>query len=209
MIKINKVYRRIKHINRKDFNDMEDWRLQGQEKYLQGKTFIFKRIFVKGHDHCEFCWETFYQNEDKNAYTTLDGHHIVCETCFNDFKEEFQFRIFSKDDFRNKKTSEIIKQEINEITTNSMTFVAENVEKLAELLKDVPSLQENLLLTPAIGTFAIRRKTTIELLDTNIHIQNMIDLLNTIKEIKKNDYNLFSNNKTGTHQKLCIQLKTV
>ena len=187
---------------------MQDWRLQGQEDYLQGKTFLFKRVCIKDHEHCDFCWKTFYKDEDKNAYTTLDCSHIVCEACFVDFKEEFKFKVFSKDDFVNKKTSEIIKQEINEITNSSMIFDVEKVEKLTEVLKDVTVLQENILLTPAIGTFAIRRNTTIEFIDTNIRIQNIKELSHAIKEIKKNDYNLFANNKTGTHQKLCVQLKT-
>ena len=40
-----------------------DWRLQGQEKYLKGVTLYFKK-YIKysenwDNDHCEFCWMKF------------------------------------------------------------------------------------------------------------------------------------------------------
>ena len=71
----------------------KDWRLQGQERYLQNKIFI-KRKYHKlnnewEHDHCEFCWEKFSEenpNDLKIGFTTLDSYRWVCEKCFNDFK---------------------------------------------------------------------------------------------------------------------------
>ena len=43
--------------------DLTDWRLQGQEKYLNGVILRFKqyedRITDTDHDHCEFCLEKF------------------------------------------------------------------------------------------------------------------------------------------------------
>lgn len=40
--------------------DKNDWRLQGQEKYLKGVTLYLKKYIKIGdawdHDHCEFCW---------------------------------------------------------------------------------------------------------------------------------------------------------
>ena len=37
-----------------------DWRLQGQEKYLKGAILNFKKYAKYSqnwdHDHCEFCW---------------------------------------------------------------------------------------------------------------------------------------------------------
>ena len=43
--------------------DDKDWRLQGQEKYLQGATLLRKRYKAWSedweHDHCEFCWAKF------------------------------------------------------------------------------------------------------------------------------------------------------
>jgi len=43
--------------------DKNDWRLQGQEKYLKGVTLYLKK-YIKyrnawDHDHCEFCWAKF------------------------------------------------------------------------------------------------------------------------------------------------------
>jgi hypothetical protein len=41
----------------------EDWRLRGQEVYLQGATLIRKSYKAWSdeweHDHCEFCWAKF------------------------------------------------------------------------------------------------------------------------------------------------------
>ena len=67
-----------------------DWRLQGQESYLQGKTFIMKKYSGKptwDHDHCEFCCAKISSNaEDINeAYTTEDNKHWICKRCFEDF----------------------------------------------------------------------------------------------------------------------------
>ena len=41
----------------------DDWRLRGQEDYLQGATLIRTRYTAWSedweHDHCEFCWTKF------------------------------------------------------------------------------------------------------------------------------------------------------
>lgn len=43
--------------------EIEDWRLRGQEDYLQGCTLVRKpyKAWSKDweHDHCEFCWAKF------------------------------------------------------------------------------------------------------------------------------------------------------
>jgi hypothetical protein len=43
--------------------DEEDWRLRGQEDYLQSATLIRKQYKAWSdeweHDHCEFCWAKF------------------------------------------------------------------------------------------------------------------------------------------------------
>lgn len=71
----------------------KDWRLQGQEKYLQDKVFIKKKYQKFNdkweHDHCEFCWEKFSEensNDLKIGFATLDNYRWICEKCFNDFK---------------------------------------------------------------------------------------------------------------------------
>ena len=41
----------------------DDWRLRGQEDYLQGATLLLKAYRAWSvdweHDHCEFCWAKF------------------------------------------------------------------------------------------------------------------------------------------------------
>lgn len=75
-----------------------DWRLQGQEKYLFGKTMIHKKYADKttttDHAHCEFCSDKFSVNIPdclKEGYTTTNDYHWVCENCFNDFKNDFKW----------------------------------------------------------------------------------------------------------------------
>jgi hypothetical protein len=46
---------------------MDDWRLQGQEKYLKGVMLSLIAYSPSNpnndHDHCEFCGEKFMLNE--------------------------------------------------------------------------------------------------------------------------------------------------
>ena len=73
----------------------DDWRRQGQEKYLTGVKFKLKdyKLWSPGwdHDHCEFCGTTLSLNEgDLNkGYSTEDNYRWICEPCFNDFNHEF------------------------------------------------------------------------------------------------------------------------
>ena len=89
----------------------EDWRLNGQEKYLLGEKLL-KVVFFEtsgsDHVHCDFCWGKFSENEDDfhNGYATLDGEHIICEECFHDFQEKFRWEVDERvkdfDDYRQK-----------------------------------------------------------------------------------------------------------
>ena len=82
--------------------DAGDWRLQGQEKYLQGATLRW-RLYAPGgqqsdHDHCEFCWAKFSLHPDiadalREGYATLDGYRWICSDCYNDFQEHFSWRV--------------------------------------------------------------------------------------------------------------------
>ena len=71
---------------------LEDWRRQGQEKYLTGVKLIFRDYLPYragwNHDHCEFCGATFsLDKQDLNeGYVTEDNYRWVCNVCFNDFK---------------------------------------------------------------------------------------------------------------------------
>ena len=80
-----------------------DWRRRGQEDYLLGKTLLHRtyRQYPANpswdHDHCEFCWAKFMVGDDPDVlhvgYCTEDEYHWICETCFEDFKEEFRWRV--------------------------------------------------------------------------------------------------------------------
>ena len=86
----------------------EDWRLQGQGKYLKYKKLIRKK-YVKAsntwdHDHCEFCGDKFSESGEDDlrlGYTTLDGYHWICNTCFHDFKKIFAWKLIDHDDEEN------------------------------------------------------------------------------------------------------------
>jgi hypothetical protein len=77
-----------------------DWRLQGQEKFLQGVSLFHRpyQVYRPGwdHDHCEFCSCKFsldIADALKVGYATADNYHWICEPCFEDFKERFQWRV--------------------------------------------------------------------------------------------------------------------
>ena len=73
----------------------DDWRRQGQERYLKNKRLIKQsyRPLRKGwdHDHCEFCGNKFSASPDdlREGFSTVNGYHWVCLKCFEDFCEEF------------------------------------------------------------------------------------------------------------------------
>lgn len=76
--------------------EMDDWRLQGQGKYL--KNVILERknylCYRDGwdHDHCEFCGAKFSLDMPDAlhvGYATQDNYHWICDGCFHDFKDLF------------------------------------------------------------------------------------------------------------------------
>ena len=78
-----------------------DWRLQGQERFLQGATLHRARWTRprpdSDHDHCEFCGSKFMEEELPDVlhegYTTADRYRWVCEPCFKDFVDRFGWRV--------------------------------------------------------------------------------------------------------------------
>ncbi|MCH5348206.1 MAG: hypothetical protein J1E40_02690 [Oscillospiraceae bacterium] len=79
---------------------MDDWRRNGQEKYLTDTELIFTDIFKRfsdkwEHEHCEFCMEKFSaaDNDLHSGYCTSDRLHWICPECFEDFKEEFRWTV--------------------------------------------------------------------------------------------------------------------
>lgn len=80
----------------------EDWRRQGQEKYLKGKRLRYSRYtpYREGwdHDHCEFCWKKISTmcSDLNEGYCTEDGYHWICRDCFEDFNKEFEWVVVSE-----------------------------------------------------------------------------------------------------------------
>jgi hypothetical protein len=78
---------------------MSDWRLQGQEEYLTGIVLVKKRYRKYredwDHDHCEFCWQKFSESPGDLhvGYTTEDEYRWICETCYQDFREQFRWTL--------------------------------------------------------------------------------------------------------------------
>lgn len=81
-------------------NSHNDWRLQGQERYLQGAKL--RRLPYQSyrkdwdHDHCEFCGAKFcLDHEDclNDGYCTEDAYRWICEPCFEDFRQMFAFEV--------------------------------------------------------------------------------------------------------------------
>jgi hypothetical protein len=84
-------------------NDDSDWRLRNQEDYLMGASLVRRpfRRYAKNpdwdHDHCSFCWAKFMVEDHPGVlhegYSTLDDYHWICEQCFRDFQERFQWQV--------------------------------------------------------------------------------------------------------------------
>jgi hypothetical protein len=78
-----------------------DWRLTHQLTYFKGVELAWRsyRAFREGweHDHCEFCWSEFAERDDPevlhDGYATLDEMQWVCPTCFEDFKDLFEWHV--------------------------------------------------------------------------------------------------------------------
>lgn len=77
----------------------DDWRRQGQERYLKNLTLSWRTYSENksDHDHCEFCNIKFMVHKDENilteGYTSTDKYRWVCRECFNDFYKEFNWSI--------------------------------------------------------------------------------------------------------------------
>jgi hypothetical protein len=81
--------------------EASDWRLTTQLNYLKGVPLAWQRFFRSSgtweHDHCEFCWAKFMDEEHpkvlREGYATLDQYHWVCAACFEDFKDLFEWKV--------------------------------------------------------------------------------------------------------------------
>lgn len=83
--------------------DPNDWRLKGQERYLQGALLIWSRWAPPinnpawDHDHCEFCSRKFMAVDAtdvlREGFTTEDRFRWICRRCFEDFQSKFQWKL--------------------------------------------------------------------------------------------------------------------
>jgi len=98
--------------------DDSDWRLTGQESYLQGAELVWKRYRARSesweHDQSEFCWAKIMDPAVSEArrqhieahpdvltegYTTTAEHehgadyHWICKPCFEDLAGRFRWQV--------------------------------------------------------------------------------------------------------------------
>jgi hypothetical protein len=81
----------------------DDWRRQGQERYLAARELRWTDWSPIrpdwDHDHCEFCWAKFgpadADGTDHAAgfVTADDDHHWICSECFEAFRAEFAWTL--------------------------------------------------------------------------------------------------------------------
>lgn len=77
---------------------MDDWRLDFQMDYLYGKELKHERFWsddIQDHAHCEFCLDRIstLAEDLHEGYCTEDEYWWICDACFNDFKDMFQWKV--------------------------------------------------------------------------------------------------------------------
>ena len=75
-----------------------DWRITNQKNYLFRvaiKKATFQKTATSDHEHCEFCWGKFGVEDGllHSGYCTSDKYRWICEQCFQDFHEQFEWQI--------------------------------------------------------------------------------------------------------------------
>jgi len=86
----------------------DDWRLTGQEDYLNGVTLIHRKYRQNkdnpewDHDHCEFCMAKFClrvgEGSLQEGYATEDEYYWICCECFDSFKDRFGWKVIERMD---------------------------------------------------------------------------------------------------------------
>lgn len=84
----NGFYQKIRNYAVKLVEEEHRW-----EEYLEGE-----RIGKFWHQHCNFCWEKATTDEAGTFYCTDDMYHWVCEECFHDFREQFNWTVKSAEE---------------------------------------------------------------------------------------------------------------
>ena len=76
----------------------DDWRLTNQENYLKDKKLYhlgYRASSLDDHEHCSFCFEKL-DSDEQIGYCTEDYYHWICSNCFEDFKEQFGWKIIEQ-----------------------------------------------------------------------------------------------------------------
>ena len=74
------------------FQKIEQYARKHIETTNRGHEFLEgEKIQHFWHEHCEFCWEKALTDKEYSFYCTEDMRYWVCEECFNDFKEKFNW----------------------------------------------------------------------------------------------------------------------
>lgn len=76
----------------------DDWRIANQMSYLYRaklKRAKFEATPANDHEHCEFCFDKFGENENllKSGYCTLNEYYWICDGCFRDFQKQFEWKV--------------------------------------------------------------------------------------------------------------------
>jgi hypothetical protein len=80
----------------------DNWRLFGQDQYLQGLELAFRQYSSSPHSHpsahCEFCSREFAEfatgpDVVTEGYSSHNGFRWICRICFDDFRDEFKWRV--------------------------------------------------------------------------------------------------------------------
>lgn len=85
----NKAYREKNEFFKLIEQDAREWVAhtnQGHE-FLEGE-----KIQHFWHEHCDLCYLKATTDSNCTFYVTADLGHWICEECFNDFKEELNWK---------------------------------------------------------------------------------------------------------------------
>lgn len=75
------------------FQKIEQYAKKHVETTNRGMDFLEgKKIQHFWHEHCGVCWEKALTDKSCTFYCTKDMHYWICEECFQNFREEFNWK---------------------------------------------------------------------------------------------------------------------
>lgn len=91
--------------------DAQDWRLTDKEDYYG--VALYRRRYRRysdqwDHDHCDFCWAKFMDEQDgipgtlHEGYVTEKERTWICPRCFEDFRERFAWNVLEPEGYDGK-----------------------------------------------------------------------------------------------------------